>query len=203
MTRKIAAILFPEFEMLDLYGPLEFYSFFRDEFEIRTVALMPGAVASSGGPDSVAQDAIGDGGTYDILLVPGGRGTRHVDNDAGFLTGLADLANRATIVTSVCTGSLLLAKAGLLDGRQATTNKLAFDWVAGQTSGVEWKRRARWVKDGNIYTSSGVSAGMDMTLQVIEDLLSPAHAEQAANWAEYIRNPDPDNDPFEAKEPTS
>lgn len=203
MTRKIAAVLFPEFEMLDLYGPLEFYSFFRDEFEIRTVAMTPGAVPSSGGPDSVAQDAIGDGGDYDILLVPGGRGTRHVDSDPAFMTGLADIAGRAEIVTSVCTGSLLLAKAGVLDGRRATTNKLAFDWVVDQTSGVDWQRRARWVKDGNVYTSSGVSAGMDMTLDVITDLLGPDTAEQAAVWAEYIRNPDPDNDPFEAKDPNS
>lgn len=200
MTRKIAAILFPEFEMLDLYGPLEFYSFFRDDFEIRTVALQAGPVPSSGGPDTVAQDGFGDDIAYDILLVPGGRGTRHVFADQAFLDGLVAMAARAGIVTSVCTGSLLLAKAGLLEGRKATTNKRAFDWVADQTQGVDWQRRARWVKDGNVYTSSGVSAGMDMTLDVIEQALGAKQASQAATWAEYIRNPDPDNDPFEAVE---
>ncbi|MCP4821297.1 MAG: DJ-1/PfpI family protein, partial [Shimia sp.] len=109
---------------------------------------------------------------------------------------------KAEVVTSVCTGSALLARAGLLDGRAATTNKLAFDWVRGvsQTETVEWQRSARWVKDGKFYTSSGVSAGTDMSLQVIADLLGAEAAEQAAFWAEYEENNDADNDPFAIEE---
>ncbi len=200
MTRIIAAVLFPDFEMLDLYGPLELFSFFRDEFEIRTVALQAGPVKASGGPETVAQDGMGGGGDYDILLVPGGMGTRNVHSDKAFLSWLATRADKAEIVTSVCTGSLLLARAGVLDGRKATTNKLAFDWVAEQAETVDWQRSARWVRDGNIFTSSGVSAGMDMALAVIEDCLDAGAAENAAKWAEYIRNPDPENDPFAVME---
>ncbi|MEX0283797.1 MAG: DJ-1/PfpI family protein [Paracoccaceae bacterium] len=200
MTRTIAAVLFPEFEMLDLYGPLEMFSFFRDDFEIRTVASTAGPVFASGGPATVAQDAMADGRDYDILLVPGGRGTRYVDSDAEVLGWLARQTEQAERVTSVCTGSLLLAKAGVLNGRRATTNKLAFDWVADQISGVDWQRSARWVRDGKFYTSSGVSAGMDMALALIADLLGEEAAEQASMWAEYVRNPDPGNDPFEIKE---
>lgn len=194
--RTIAAVLFPDFEMLDLYGPLEMFSFFRDDFEIRSVAMEQGPVKSSGGPSTVAQDAITDGRHYDMLLVPGGRGTRNMDGDTAFLDWLTSQAARAEYTTSVCTGSLLLAKAGILEGRRATTNKLAFDWVADQTEGVDWQRSARWVRDGSVFTSSGVSAGMDMALAVIEDCLGPKSAADAALYAEYIRNPDPENDPF-------
>lgn len=194
--RKIAAVLFPGFEMLDLYGPLEMFSFFRDDFDIRTVALEAGPVPASGGPSTVAQDSMADGIAYDLLLVPGGRGTRNVDENTAFLDWLRAQADAAEYVISVCTGSLLLAKAGVLAGRNATTNKLGFDWVVDQTEGVNWQRSARWVRDGNIFTSSGVSAGMDMALAVIEDCLGVEAAENAALWAEYTRNPDPTNDPF-------
>ncbi|MFL4468759.1 DJ-1/PfpI family protein [Tateyamaria armeniaca] len=196
--RKIAAVIFPDFEMLDLYGPLEMFSFFPKAFEIRTVSTAAGPVKASGGPSTVAEEAFGDGVDYDILLVPGGRGTRIAHSDETLLSWLKDQASKAEYTTSVCTGSLLLAKAGVLEGRRATTNKLAFDKVADQTDGVDWHRKARWVKDGSIYTSSGVSAGMDMALAVIEDCLGPKAAQDAATYAEYIRNPDPDNDPFAA-----
>ena len=178
--RTLAAVLFPDFEMLDLYGPLEMFSFFRDDFEIRTVALETGAVKASGGPSTMAQDTMEDGRQYDILLVPGGRGTRNVGGATTFLSWLKSQSEGAEYTTSVCTGSLLLAKAGILNGRRATTNKLAFDWVADQTSGVDWQRSARWVRDGSVYTSSGVSAGMDMALAVIEDWIGDKAAAESA-----------------------
>ena len=94
--------------------------------------------------------------------------------------------------------SALLAKAGLLDGLQATTNKAAFDWVAGQGPNVKWVKKARWVRDGAYFTSSGVSAGMDMSLAAIAHLLGKETAEQVAIWAEYDWHQDPDWDPFAA-----
>ena len=194
--RTIAAVLFPDFEMLDLYGPLELFSYFPEDFEIRTVAMTAGPVKASGGPSTVAQDAVTDARPYDILLVPGGRGTRTVDKDTAFLGWLKQASDGAQLTTSVCTGSVLLARAGILEGRRATTNKRAFDWVVGETSGVDWQRSARWVRDGTIYTSSGVSAGMDMALTVIADLHGAQAAQDAARMAEYTHNPDPDNDPF-------
>ena len=201
MTRTIAALLFPGFEMLDLYGPLEMFNFFTDDFAIRTVALQAGPVAASNGPDTVAQDAMGDGRRYDILLVPGGPGTRDVAQLDAYLDWLNAQAKTAEVITSVCTGAMFLACAGLLDGRRATTNKMAFDWVTGHGGDIDWQRNARWVRDGNIYTSSGVSAGIDMSLAVIEDLVGAATAAQAAKNAEYLRNPDPDNDPFALEDP--
>ena len=194
--RTIAALIFPDFELLDLYGPLEMFSMFPDEFEIRIVAEFSPDVPSSAGPRTAVDDQIAEQDDYDIILVPGGRGTRRDVENQPLLDWLARAAAKAEITASVCTGSALLARAGLLDGKAATTNKLAFDWVAKQGPNTDWRRRARWVEDGNIFTASGVSAGTDMSLALIERLLGLEKAAQAAHWAEYERNADPDNDPF-------
>lgn len=192
----IGAVLFPDFEMLDLYGPLEMYAMHRDAFAIRTVAETAGPVRASGGPDTVAQDAFADDVAYDLLLVPGGRGTRKEVDNPVITNWLSQASARADWVTSVCTGSLLLAGAGVLDNRRATTNKLAYGKVASAFPAVDWQPRARWVKDGCLVTSSGVSAGMDMTLAVIAEIRGQDAAENAARWAEYTWVSDPDDDPF-------
>ncbi|MGV3022842.1 DJ-1/PfpI family protein [Streptococcus suis] len=132
----------------------------------------------------------------DVLLLPGGRGTRTLVENEAFLTSLGQLAEQASFVLSVCTGSALLAKAGLLDAKEATSNKLAFDWVTSQGLAVNWKRQARWVHDGKYYTSSGVSAGMDMVLGFVRDQFGQELAEQIARQAEYHWQDDPDRDDF-------
>ena len=83
-----------------------------------------------------------------------------------------------------------------LDGRRATTNKRAFDWVATMGPATDWQASARWVEDGKFFTSSGISAGIDMALGIISQLHGAEAATEAANRAEYIANSDPDNDPF-------
>ena len=194
--RSVGALLFDGFEMLDLYGPLEMFAMHPDAFEIRAVGQEAQAYAASGGPASVAQDSFGNR-SYDIIVLPGGMGTRQEVENPAMRDWLRDMAPKAELITSVCTGAALLAQAGLLDGRKATTNKLAFDWVAGFGPQTDWQKRARWVEDGQVFTASGVSAGIDMSLAVIARLLGPKAAEDAALWAEYTRNPDPNNDPFE------
>ncbi|MEM8730950.1 MAG: DJ-1/PfpI family protein [Pseudomonadota bacterium] len=194
--KTIGAVLFPEFEMLDLYGPLEMYAMQRDAFEIRTVAQDSGPVTSSGGPETVAMDSFGDDVVYDLLLVPGGRGARDQLRNPVMLDWLGQVAGRTSLVTTVCTGSMLLAATGFLTDRRATTNKLAFDQVAALFPDVDWQPRARWVKDGTVVTSSGVSAGMDMTLAVIGEIMGASAADDAARWAEYTRVKDPTDDPF-------
>ena len=101
-------------------------------------------------------------------------------------------------MASVCTGSALLAKAGVLDGLRATSNKLAFAWAASQSQKVQWQQQARWVEDGKVFTSSGVSAGIDMALAVIAKLVSQQAAEEAANFAEYSWQRNANWDPFAA-----
>lgn len=97
---------------------------------------------------------------------------------------------------SVCTGSALLAKVGLLDTKEAASNKLAFDWVTSQGVAVNWKRQARWVREGKYYTSSGVSAGMDMALGFVRDQFGQELAEQIARQAEYHWQDDLDRNDF-------
>ena len=194
--KTIGTLVFPEFELLDVYGPLEMFGLLRDDVEIRMVAESRVPVRSSPGPRTAVDDLTSDRDDYDILIVPGGRGSRReVENDA-LLEWLRTAASKAELVTSVCTGSAILAKAGLLNGRQATTNKAAYEWVRTQGPDVFWQPHARWVEDDNYFTSSGVSAGIDMSLVVISRLFGEEKAEAIAVSAEYEWHRDPDWDPF-------
>lgn len=196
--RRIGALIFPGFELLDMFGPLQMFGLLKDEFEIVMVAESQGPVTSNQSPQAVAHADYGAGARYDVILVPGGPGTRgEVDNPAT-LSWLQAIRREAELTLSVCTGSALLARAGLLDGRRATTNKSAFAWVASQGPKVDWVKKARWVEDGDLFTSSGVSAGMDMSLAAIARLLGPETADQVATWTEYDWHRDPDWDPFAA-----
>ena len=196
MTRTIGVLLFDQFELLDVFGPLEMFGMLDEDFAIRLVSEEAREVASGQGPRSVIDDTFADRRRYDMLLVPGGMGTRREVGNENLLRWLADAAAQAEWVTSVCTGSALLAKAGLLDGRRATSNKNAFDWVMHQGPNVLWQKRARWVEDGKFFTSSGVSAGTDMALAVIAKLCGIERARQAAHWAEYRWHEDSTDDPF-------
>jgi transcriptional regulator GlxA family with amidase domain len=97
---------------------------------------------------------------------------------------------------SVCTGAALLARSGLLDNRRATTNKMNFAWVAGNGPKVNWIKEARWVEDGKFWTSSGISAGIDMALAVIAQISSSETADQVATRMEYDWHRDAHLDPF-------
>ncbi|MEY4941322.1 MAG: hypothetical protein RIQ93_3057 [Verrucomicrobiota bacterium] len=193
---KIGAVIFPGFELLDIYGPLELFGMLGDRVSITMLAVAPGEVRSNQGPKGVADAALAAADKFDVLLVPGGRGARAEVNHPAFIDLLRQRSQEAQFVATICTGSALLAKTGLLDGRTATSNKLAFDWVATQGPNVNWIRAARWVEDGTIFTSSGVSAGMDMTLGLIQRLFSREAALEAARRAEYCWHEDKTVDPF-------
>ncbi len=185
----VSIVIFPDFELLDVFGPAEMFGMARDHFTVELVASEVGPVASSQGPSAIAERSLSEIGEPDILLVPGGFGTRTLVYNDGFLVEIARMAESAQFVTSVCTGSALLAKAGVLDGKRATSNKNALDWVMAQGPQVEWDRGARWVEDGRYWTSSGVSAGMDMSLALIEKIEGPDLARSVATFAEYDRKP--------------
>jgi transcriptional regulator GlxA family with amidase domain len=144
----------------------------------------------------VAEHALDAAPPSDILLVPGGFGTRRAVRDEAFLARLAAAARRVPVTATVCTGSALLARTGLLDDRPATSNKIAWDWVVQQGPRVRWQRRARWVDDGDIVTSSGVSAGIDMALALIARLEGRDLALASARNMEYVWREDPADDPF-------
>lgn len=194
--RTVGTLLFPGFELLDVFGPLEMFGALRDDFSLQTVAEHAGPVESRQGPSAIADIACSGAKPYDILLIPGGRGTRREVDNAALIDWLRRHAEASSIVATVCTGAALLARTGHLDGRKATSNKASFAWVVSQGPNVQWQPRARWVVDSKYYTSSGVSAGMDMALALIADVSGLDKAQKAADHAEYRWNSDPEDDPF-------
>ena len=196
--RTLGAVLFPGFELLDLCGPLEMFGNLRERLKVLVIAENPGEVASTQGPALKADHGFADCPPLDFLLVPGGWGTRDAIGNPVFMRWLQERGEAAELVMSVCTGSALLAKAGLLEGRRATSNKKSFDWVCEQGPRVDWVREARWVDDGDRVTSSGVSAGIDMALAVVERFYGAEVAEKLATYAEYHRETDSTRDPFAA-----
>ena len=184
--------------MLDFFGPLEMFSLLEGNAKITVVAEKAGAVKSSGGPCGIAEATMAGSGGFDVLLIPGGIGTRKEMANAPFLVELKRLAEASRTVATVCTGSFLLARTGLLDGLKATSNKRAFQQVRTYAPKVNWIAKARWVKNGKYFTSSGVSAGMDMALAVIAKLCGKEMSLQIANRAEYQWHEDSSWDPFAA-----
>lgn len=194
--RTLGILLFPRFELLDVFGPAEMFGVLRDRIRVIMVAEEAGPVASYQGPRVVADVSTEECPPLDMLLVPGGMGTRDEVENEKLLDWLRARGNDTDLIMSVCTGTALLAQAGLLDGRPATTNKRAFQWVTEQGPMVKWVREARWVHDGNRVTSSGVSAGMDMALHVIAREFGEEMAEAVANGTEYEWHRDASWDPF-------
>jgi transcriptional regulator GlxA family with amidase domain len=168
----------------------------KGSVDIAVVAEKKGPVASAQGPEVVAAHAFDDAPHLDLILVPGGFGTRTEAENPRMLEFLRRRGAEAEIVMSVCTGSALLARSGLLDGKRATTNKMFFQWGADQGPRVEWVKEARWVEDGKVVTSSGVSAGIDMALAVIARLYGNDMSERLAVAAEYDWHRDAAWDPF-------
>ena len=275
MKRVISVFLFPGFEMLDVFGPLELFkavnsvlasregqSFRLDPlpekggYVIETTSYVGRrrdgasgvsttvAVKSSGGPKVEARATFSEGDSAacsedreqrTTFLVPGGRGARPLVEDKELLDHIASRCRSVGRIATVCTGTALLAKAGVLDGREATTNKQSFEWVVSQRpKRVRWQKCARWIRcvgegcgggggvgagegaagegatgegaagEGGaattrkktIWTSSGVSAGMDMALAIIAEDFSLELAKEAADYAEYVPNWDSRIDPF-------
>ncbi len=194
-TKTVGIVLYRGFEVLDVYGPIEMWGYV-DEFKLVTVAEKAGPVISTQGVATIADYSFADCPPLDIIMVPGGMGTLVELNNPAMLDFLRERSGKAEITASVCSGSGLLAKSGVLDGRKATTNKLYFSSMAAQSDKVEWVGQARWVDDGKFVTSSGVSAGIDMALHLIERLYGKARADQIAHSTEYVRNSDPSSDPF-------
>ena len=195
---KFNVVLFENFESLDAFGPIEVIGKLEKWYQLEYFSEKGGLIRSSQNVrvDTLPLSSIKESEEPGILLIPGGFGTRTEINNQEFIQQLKALAVTAPFVLTVCTGSALLAKTGLLKNIRATTNKMAFDWVVEQDREVQWIRKARWVRDGKFYTSSGVSAGIDMTLGFVSDTLGINVAEKIAHGIEYLWNKNSENDPF-------
>jgi len=180
---KLAVVLFNQAALLDFLGPIEQLGFLQEgaaketdpvTLSIEYLGPTREPIKPSRGPAVLVDRAYGDVGEderFDILLLPGGLGARPHLRPPGIIDFIRCQAQSAKYVLGVCTGSWLLADAGVLDGKRATTNKAAFRDVKEKTSPlIDWVPKARWVVDGNVWTSSGVTAGLDMTSAFIEHL---------------------------------
>jgi transcriptional regulator GlxA family with amidase domain len=196
--RRVSIDHFNGFELLDVFGPLGLLGMLPQAFSVELVGRFQGFVRSSQGAEVRATVGYRDAQLPDIVLVPGGRGTRSLVNDIGFLEWLAAWASEARLVTSVCTEAAVLAAEGPLDGFRATTNKRASGWATSHDSSVEGVTQARWVEDRSRWTSSGVAAGIDMTAALVAHLFGPATAAAVAGGAELEIHTDPHWDPFAA-----
>lgn len=186
---NVGILLFPNVELLDFAGPHEAFSaVWRDgaaPFNVFTVAERAEELRTPSGLRVAPDYTLADVPRIDVLVVPGGVGTRReVDNERliGWITGIGQTAE---LTTSVCTGSFLLAKAGLLGGKRATTHWGSIQRMRETFPDTEVLEGVRWVEDGAIVSSAGVSAGIDMALRVIQRLCGSAAAADSARLMEY------------------
>jgi transcriptional regulator GlxA family with amidase domain len=200
MNRLNTAIfIFDGVEVLDFAGPFEVFSRTRLEpgvesrrsdgsapFDVFTVARSTAPVHATGGLRVLPHFDFAGAPPIDVLVIPGGFGTRPLLDDLDVRGWIRGAASKAQLTTSVCTGALLLAKAGLLAGKHATTHWGAYDLLASLDSTIVVERDLRVVNDG-IVTSAGVSAGIDMALAVVESLHGKAVADDTAKYMEFPR----------------
>jgi transcriptional regulator GlxA family with amidase domain len=175
---RVGILVFPDVEVLDFCGPFEVFSVTRlDEarrreepspFEVVLVAETEGVVKATGGLRVLPDHALATCPPLDVLVVPGGWGTRREMSNRGLLDWIATRAREVETLTSVCTGSMLLGQAGLLDGRRATTHWRSLDWMRRSFPAVTVEEKLHVVEDGDVLTSAGISAGIDMALRVVE-----------------------------------
>jgi len=193
---EVAVLLFEEFETLDVFGPVEIFGRLNNEYSTRFYSLSGGNISNSHGVTLFTRKLEEIKGGVDIFLIPGGYGTRKEVANEALIKLLREISEASRYVLTVCTGTALQARTGLLDGKKATTNKIAFDWVVTNGKNVNWIRKARWIVDGKYHTSSGVSAGMDMTLDFLKDRHGITLARQVAEQIEYGWTEDSTHDPF-------
>jgi transcriptional regulator GlxA family with amidase domain len=196
MNRKRVGILvFPNVEVLDFCGPFEVFSVTRVEetrrreepspFEVLLVAEQDGVVTATGGLRVVPDHTIATCPPLDVLVVPGGWGVREEIAKRTLVEWIGERGRHVETLTSVCTGSMLLGHAGLLDGRRATTHWRALDWMRQSFPTVTVEDKLHVVEDGDILTSAGISAGIDMALRVVARYHGEAVARATARHMEY------------------
>lgn len=192
MKRNVAVFIFDEVEVLDFAGPLEVFAVADglqggDTFNVFTVAESPGTVRAHHGLKFVPNYTLENCAAPDVLIVPGGIGTRPLLAKPALLEWLRLKAKRAELVMSVCTGALVLAKAGLLDGLRVTTHHQALDLLRELAPTAVVDPSARFHDNGKIITAGGISAGIDCSLHVIARFLGEAAATATAEHMEYRR----------------
>jgi transcriptional regulator GlxA family with amidase domain len=193
--KRVGILVFDDVEVLDFCGPFEVFSVTRlDEekrreepspFEVFTVAEKDATVATTGGMKVVPEYTLENSPPLDILVVPGGWGTRREAGNETLLAWISARANEAETLASVCTGSMLLGEARLLEGRRATTHWQSLDRMESSFPNVEVVRDEHVVEDGDVMTSAGISAGIELALRLVAKYHGEKVARNTARYMEY------------------
>jgi len=192
-TFNIGIFLYDEVEELDFCGPFEVLkaaAYIRSErgqnpaWQVFTVAEEPVLMKTSGELLIQPHFSFRDHPRIDLLLIPGGRTDLQMEKPA-VLEWVRKVTSRTQLNTSVCTGAFLLGAAGLLDGHAVTTHWSALDKLARQFPRAQVRREVRWVDEGQLVTAAGISAGIDMSLHLVERLAGRELAEEVAHYMEY------------------
>lgn len=195
MRKRVGILIFPAVEVLDFCGPYEVFSVARlDEerrraesspFEVLLVAETIDPVVATGGLRVIPDATLETCPPLDILVVPGGWGTRAEMSNQRVLSWIAERARGIETLTSVCTGAMLLGQIGLLDGRRATTHWRSLEWMRQSFPSVTVEDKLHVVEDGQVLTSAGISAGIDMALRVVARYCGEAVGRATARHMEY------------------
>ncbi len=190
MVRKVAIFIFDEVEVLDFCGPFEVFAVTgaraeEKPFDVFTVAETAAPITARNGLSVNPKFTFADCPPADILIVPGGYGTRPLMHHQATLDWLQAQAAQAELVMSVCTGALLLAKIGLLEGLTATTHWAALDLLRDVAPNTTVQADTRLVDNGRVLLSAGISAGIDLSFHLVSRLLGRAVAQETARWMEY------------------
>jgi transcriptional regulator GlxA family with amidase domain len=196
MAKTIAVLLFDDVEELDAVGPWEVLSAWttfhpQDGWTVSCLSADGGTVRCAKGLVIGAHHSLTDAPRLDVLIHPGGIGTRPMLTNAKHLAWVTEQRATVPLMTSVCSGSLVYAAAGLLRDRPATTHWAAIPELAAVDPSVRIDESARWVDDGDVITSAGVSAGIDMALYLIERLVSVDRAREVQRYIQYDHGPYP------------
>jgi transcriptional regulator GlxA family with amidase domain len=190
LRRTIGILLFEDVEELDAVGPWEVLAYWAksfpdDGFDVITFSRHGGLTRCAKGLSILAQHTYDTVPRLDVLIYPGGRGTRPHLKDEEQLNWLRDRRPEVPLITSVCTGSLVLAAAGLLRGRPATTHWASLELLASIDSTIDVRDGDRYVDDGDVVTAAGVSAGIDMALHLVDRLAGRERAIQVRRGIQY------------------
>ncbi|MBF6238796.1 DJ-1/PfpI family protein [Nocardia otitidiscaviarum] len=193
-TRRIGILLFNGVEELDFAGPWEVLAFWtkmcpEDGWEVFTFSRHGESVECAKGLKVIPDYALDDAPPMDAVVFPGGKGTRWMLRDDAVLACVRRFRDKIPLITSVCTGSLVLAAAGLLHGRPATTHWLSLDVLAQLDPTIDVRRDERFVDDGDIITAAGVSAGIDMALYLVQRLAGKDRAQWVRRGIQYDPEP--------------
>lgn len=193
--RKVGILLFNDVEVLDFCGPFEVFSVVNvaantNFFQVFTIAEKAGPVLARNQLSINPHYTFKDCPDPDILLVPGGLGTRKEIHNPVLMDWIKDRSQKAELVLSVCTGSLLLARAGLLDGLTATTHYMAIELLKENAPRTMIDSSKRFIDNGRVIVSAGISAGIDMSLYVVARLLGEEKAIATAQYMEYRWEPE-------------